>query len=92
MNFDDLFKNYDCNEESYNYSVNSSDSLNMIGGEKKDDNKNIPNGGFPPIYECDLKEEQEKSDIQQREYKTHKETISIKQILENRRKGPIFIK
>ena len=88
MNFQDLFKNYSYNSESYEYPEMNKSSL--IGGKQSE---NIPNGGFPPIYECETIEESSSDDNnKKREYKTHNETISIRQLLESRRNNKVFIK
>jgi len=50
-----------------------------------------PNGGFPPIYICTKKnEEDQQKDTSKREYTTHKSTVSIKSILEKRRVVPFL--
>ena len=84
MNFQDLFKNNLYNSESYEYPESP-----MNGGAKT---INEPDGGFPPIYECKEKEKDEVKDNTKREYKTHKETISIRELMESRRKNKVFIK
>lgn len=54
----------------------------LIGG-----NSNIPNGGFPPIYLCIDKthNKPEESVSKERKYESVK-SVSIKSIMENRRK------
>ena len=65
--------------DSFTYPEN----YNQIGGQGND----IPNGGFPPIVICKTNtiinnDTEEKT---QREYTTHKTSVSIKDILEQRR-------
>ena len=51
---------------------------------------NIPHGGFPPLYICDqFKQEDEVT--KEREYTTHKNAVSIKDILKTRRDVTPFI-
>ena len=58
----------------------------------------IPNGGFPPIYICKEKVKKLKDNLpdneeaSKREYKTHKTSVSIKKIMEQRRNVNPFIK
>ena len=54
-------------------------------------NNNMPTGGFPPIYLCEKDEVVEDKDITKREFKTHKTTISIKDIMKKRRDTTPFI-
>jgi|LakMenE01Jun11ns_1017448.scaffolds.fasta_scaffold7601283_1 hypothetical protein len=92
MNGFDIFKNYPLETESFDYS----DYEIQYGGA--DNNNNVPTGGFPPIYICEKKnntQEQETNDDDEkkkREYKTHKNAVSIKSILEKRRTNDPFIK
>jgi hypothetical protein len=44
----------------------------------------IPHGGFPPIYICDKVKEKE-TDKKEREYSTHKTSISISDLMKARR-------
>ena len=54
----------------------------IVGGYRRDGS--TPFGGFPPIYLCSMNTEM---NIQQgnREYSTHKTTVSIKDIMQKRR-------
>jgi len=58
----------------------------------------IPNGGFPPIYICTdkikrLKDKtHDEEEAKKRQYKTHKTSVSIKKIMEQRRNVNPFIK
>lgn len=83
MNAPDLFKNYTLSTDSYDY---------QEGGTVD----NVPNGGFPPIYICEIKKQDEskkdEDEKSKREYTTHKTAVSIKSILEKRRKNTPFIK
>lgn len=45
----------------------------------------IPSGGFPPIYLCDNVSVKNDIDNKNREYSTHKTSVSIKDILNKRR-------
>jgi hypothetical protein len=44
----------------------------------------IPHGGFPPIYLCETIKKEE-TDKKEREYSTHKNAISIKDIMKKRK-------
>ena len=58
--------------------------IEQKGGEN---NNNRPTGGFPPIYECLVMEEQNKNRV----YSTMNTAVSIKSILEtNRKVEPFF--
>lgn len=91
MNTNNLFRNYSLSTDSYDFSESSYD---LIGGGKIDDNDK-PNGGFLPIIICPkkLKNEPQDSDEDKvkREYKTHKTSLSIKELLAKRRKTTPFI-
>lgn len=58
----------------------------------------VPNGGFPPIYVCKdkikrLKDKaHDEEEATKRQYKTHKTSVSIKKIMEQRRNVNPFIK
>ncbi|QKF93818.1 hypothetical protein QKU48_gp0360 [Fadolivirus algeromassiliense] len=91
MNTIDLFKNYSLSTESFDM---PDYEYNMRGGNISDNN--IPTGGFPPIFICkqeDINQSDDKQNDSQtkREYKTHKSAISIKDLLEKRRKTTPFI-
>ncbi len=67
--------------------------MNNINSETESEigEKDIPNGGFPPIYICnrvDIKKEEENKN---REYSTHKTAVTIKQIMESRKLSTPFI-
>ena len=86
---DDVFRNYSLSTDSYDYSSEE----NQVAGKREDD-KNFPYGGFPPIYVCkDAPKEDvpDKEDKEKREYTTHKTAVSIKDILEKRRGITPFI-
>ncbi len=91
---DYLMKNYPVESDSAG-SVYESVSYNnkqqkQTGGAVQDQ----PTGGFPPIYLCEkgesgeLFEEEAKK---KREYTTHKSAVSLKDILEKRRKATPFV-
>lgn len=81
MNVTNIFKNYSLSTESYEY---PHDDKLSIGGAKL----NEPNGGFLPIYICENESVSETTDDNdgKREYKTHKQSVSIKTLMEMRRK------
>jgi hypothetical protein len=89
---DNLMKNYSLDSDSYSFGSYNEDK-NQTGGQTNVE-QNSPNGGFPPIYLCKGKPEEttEKDDATKREFKTHKTAVSIKSILEKRRKASPFIK
>lgn len=61
----------------------------QIGG----DNKNVPHGGFPPIIPIKREKPSEDSKYKkEREYASHKGSVSIKQIMENNKNIKRFIK
>jgi hypothetical protein len=91
MNIANLFKNNSLDTDSYEYMENNNNN-EQYGG-----NNDVPTGGFLPIYICSIKkkedEQKQPSDEQsKREYKTPKNVVSIKSILEKRRKNTPFIK
>ena len=91
MNSTTIFKNYPLITDSYD----KDDIIKQIGGadEQAKPINDEPNGGFPPIYICDQESQTEESkETEKREFKTHKQTISIKTIMENRRKKLPFTK
>jgi hypothetical protein len=97
-----LMKNYpltyDDEADLMQYGGNGSNGSN--GSNANDDDneqsKNIPNGGFPPIYFCAgnktyedlLKEEKERK---LRGYETHKKAVTIKAIMGKRRNVVPFV-
>ncbi len=94
MNTNNLFRNYSLSTDSYDFSESSYDLTgNLIGGKVDENDK--PNGGFLPIIACqkNLKNEIKDSDEDKvkREYKTHKTSLSIKDLLAKRRKTTPFI-
>jgi hypothetical protein len=84
--------NHSLSTDSFEYSPTQA-SMSKIGGSSQ--NKNVPNGGFPPIYLCDELIEDSKinkdDENKKREYETHKTSVSIKSILEKRRDITPFI-
>ncbi len=50
----------------------------------------VPHGGFPPLYICDQFKQEEET-TKEREYTTHKNAVSIKDILKTRRDTTPFI-
>ena len=71
---------------SASYSESSSEPTLQYNGEQE---TNRPTGGFPPIYICDFEQEkqkQEEVDKTKREFKTRPSAVSIKDIMEKRRK------
>lgn len=83
MNTIDIFKNYTLDTDSYEY--NDHNHIYMQSGGTNDK----PTGGFPPIYLCselkDKTKEKQTDEKTKREYKTHKTSLSIKDILEKRK-------
>lgn len=66
----------------------------LIGGGGKGGSDDLPNGGFPPIILCDnVKEEEftDSDDIKVRQYNSHKNAVSIKQIMDKRKEVTPFI-
>lgn len=86
----DIFVNHPLSTDSYEYPDYA--NISLMGGSN-DENK--PNGGFPPIYICNPKEEQEEKidedEKTKREFKSIKTAVSIKSILEKRRDKTPFI-
>lgn len=64
-----------------------------LKGGNGDNTNNIPHGGFPPIIPV-KKEQADDTDKyrREREYKSHKGSVSIKQIMENKRNASKNIK
>lgn len=86
-------KSKDCDEDS---STTNTDSfidsfVGMVGGSEK-----IPNGGYPPIQLCQNKitqvETKSKKELKKREFSNNstEKNLSIHQILDDRRKKPVF--
>lgn len=95
MNIDNIFRNYSLSTDSYDMPDTSYD---LIGG-KVDSDDDFPSGGFPPIFICqkNKKDSEKQGDSNEdeqikREYKTHKTSLSIRDLLERRRKTTPFIK
>ena len=65
------------------YLESESDSINIK--QKGGKINNEPYGGFPPIFLCETKEIKEEDENKNREYNKHKNAISIKQIMEQRK-------
>ena len=57
---------------------------------QKGGSHNEPYGGFPPIYLCNNSNIISENDNKNREYNKHKNALSIKQIMENRKKNKPF--
>ena len=82
-----------CNDDSSTATDSFIDSfVGMIGGNRK-----IPNGGYPPITLCindksDDSPKKSNKDLKKREYSTNDnlKNLSIHQILDDRKKKPIF--
>ena len=82
-----------CDDDSSTATDSFIDSfVGMIGGNKK-----IPNGGYPPITLCtnnksDDSPKKSNKDLKKREYSTNDnlKNVSIHQILDDRKKKPIF--
>ena len=76
---DDMLKN------KINYNNNYSENTEIIiSGGGNDENK--PNGGFPPIYQCDNLKSDEELDMyintkNKREYQSHKNTVTFTDIM-----------
>jgi len=93
MNSSDIFKNYPLNSESYEYSPDN--TFLHIGGTQEE--KNIPTGGFLPIYLCEkgkteLSIPSEEEEKEQRGFNNLKGNIvSIQDVLKNRRRITPFI-
>lgn len=81
-------------DSGYNSGYNRS---NQYGGEG-DAINNEPNGGFLPIYVCkvvddaEILEQKNRDEKAKREYETHNTSVSIKSLLEARRKNTTFVK
>jgi len=95
---DDIMKNYPLESDSAELSSDSFENHKHIGGNDNDNNSenenDVPNGGFPPIYSCKKQKPSGVIDQDQpikREYKTEKSMVSIKDILDKRRKATPFI-
>ena len=81
INYDKYFKLLTRNSK---YSNNN----NMHGGGMQ---KTKPFGGFPPIHICSKEDILNLSDIKNREYSTHKSSVSIKDIMKKRRDVDPFV-
>ncbi len=89
---DDILTNYQYNDDTESESDDIQiggmmNVINKVGGN----NINVPTGGFPPIYICEKEDVEEDKDITKREFKVHKTTISIKDIMKKRRDVKPFI-
>lgn len=90
------------NKKKLNVSFNNKSSYyniggkggNVVGEEKTNSDTGSvryrPHGGFPPIYICD-KNTKEENITKEREYVSHKNTVSIKDIMKTRRDITPFI-
>lgn len=92
MNFqnyiDDMMQNHELNSES-SLDINNTKSL-MHGG-----NSMHVTGGFPPIFLCNDSQTnydyEDDTDKKTRQYTTHKNAVSIKQIIDKRKEITPFI-
>jgi hypothetical protein len=82
-----------CNDDSSTATDSFIDSfIGMIGGSEK----KIPNGGYPPITICQNKKQldspkKSNKDLKKREFATQNDSgLSIHQILDDRKRKPIF--
>jgi hypothetical protein len=74
--------------EYTNWIKNLNHSGVLIGG-----NKNVPHGGFPPIVLANKSSTTDDSTYKkQREYTSHKSSVSIQKIIDNKKKIGRFIK
>lgn len=89
MNYvDNLMQNHPL-EDTITVSENSSENFYLSGG----DTKYTPTGGFPPIYVCEKKVDAKLETDEgkpKREYESHQTSVSIKNIMETRRKATPF--
>jgi hypothetical protein len=80
-----LMTNYSIAPES---PIASSRKTRLNGGKlsKIINTKNVPNGGFPPIYKCTNQNITDivKDTTNSRLYSKHQQTVSIKDIITNR--------
>lgn len=86
----------------YNNSLPQNESKMLmnpsIGGKSQTksttNTRNIPYGGFPPIYECTNKDVQDivKDNTRSRTYSKHKTSVSIKDIIMERKNIEPFLK
>ena len=95
----DAMINHQLDTES-SISIHNNDSIQLYGGSDSDvisnsDSKPKPNGGFPPIYYCknvdDTDEISDDSDNKARQYISHKNSVSIKDIIDKRKSVTPFI-
>jgi len=101
MNYIDLLmKNNTLDSESPDYDeYRKWTNGKMRGGDdaKVDSSKyNMPSGSYPPIFICSTEKEKEIEEHQkqikkEREFQVNKQTVSIKKIMEERRKIQPFI-
>lgn len=97
----DIF--YDLRSKQEDYDDDSSTAtdsfvdsfVGMIGGSNNI--KKIPNGGYPPITICknknqnDVSEKKSNKDLKKREFSIKNDgNLSVHQILDDRKKKPIF--
>jgi hypothetical protein len=88
---DYIMRNYPLESDSIDTIYDSVSGTGQSGGQTS---TNKPTGGFPPIYLCEKGEKEElfdEEDKKKREYATHKTAVSIKDIMEKRRKTTPFI-
>jgi hypothetical protein len=93
---DYLMKNYPIEKQSAGKHSKHSKYNKPYELEPDIESKNIPNGGFPPIYECTKNKSydaiiKEEDTIKKREYTSHQTAVKIQDILEKRRNVVPFI-
>lgn len=82
----ELLRNYPGESDS----VDSDKPHFMVGGDTQIIEKDQPNGGFPPIYLCEKMDpplESNEDEKPKRGYSPPATTVSIKSIMEKRRKA-----
>jgi len=89
---DNLMKNYPLESVTEESISNLASTPNQQGGN----NKNTPNGGFPPIYTRDSVDSETQGlftedDKKTRHFSTHKNAVSIKDIMEQRKEATPFL-
>lgn len=80
--------------KNYPLQLTDSDSNNVQTGgrQSRSNDVDFPSGGFPPIYICEVGETMNNEEKKERrEYTTNKTAVSIKQIMEKRRKITPFV-
>jgi hypothetical protein len=72
------------NSDTYGYEKYMNGDMGQQGGNNNS-SVSVPNGGFPPIYICNSRE-QKKEITSVRAYSTNNTAVSIRDIMKNRRK------